>query len=158
MTINDLKCIRKWAPCPGQMLLYTRNEKVCFHPYASLEDVINKCKANEDGFLELHLFDESKEYRAIKGVGRAASKNKAASENDGIIEYLADFPCDDASSVFSETLLLENPFVQAERKPGEPSSLKKMDTITVLNHIAYDETGLATIDDYRMVMGVNNHD
>lgn len=151
MKIKDLKSIRECAPCPGQMLLYTRNDKVCFRPYASIDEVIDKCEANEDGFLELHLFDNTKEYRAIKGVGRAASKNK------GIIEHLADFPCDDASAVFSETLLLEN-IVQAERKLGEPSSLKKMDTITVLNHIAYDKTGLATIDDYRMVMGVNNHD
>lgn len=126
MKINELKDISN-APSQGQMLVYTRNN-VFFEPYDSIESVKNKFK--EDEVLEIHMFDEDKEYRAILSTSKRFKEGK--------IEAIVDF-ANKKDSVYPEHILLENTYA-AQGK------------ITVLNHIVYGENGMASIDQYRFVM------
>ena len=61
MTYQDLKRVNE-APKSGQLLAYTRKE-VYFQPYGSLAEAEGLLQ--EKTLLELHLFDNDKEYRAI---------------------------------------------------------------------------------------------
>lgn len=129
MKMTDLNKINE-APERGQMLTYTR-EKVFFEPYSSIESVREKFA--EQKLLEIHLFDQNREYRALA--------SESVRYRDGYVDTVSDFDRDEkdesgADAVYAESVLLEN--------GGR---------ITVLNHLRYDEeTGMAYVDDYRMVM------
>ena len=124
MKIDDLKQIGR-APQKGSHLLYTR-KKVLFGEYHSLDEFRSGLEGEE--LLEVHLFDDTSEYRAIT--------TESPRYPDGVIEWVADFE-DDGMNVYKETCLLEN--------NGK---------LTVLNHISYDpDNGMASIDDYRLVRG-----
>ena len=138
MRLSDLHKLREpgpgGAPSHGQMLIYTR-DKVFFQSYSTIDEVENAVGECSD-ILELHLFDSTKEYRAL------SSTSYRAKSSAGIIEYIADFPYAEAN-VFAENQMLE---MSADF--GNPGGI-----IRVLNHISYDESGMAAVDDYRMVMG-----
>lgn len=131
------------APEKGQLLAYIRREKLIFLPYEDLGEVDKLLSGKE--LLEVHLFDRIKEYRAITSRSRRFMRKESEAEQDpaesarqnsvGIIEYLADFP-DDEDTVYKETIRLE----------------KGQGTITVLNHITYNESGMAAVDDFRLCM------
>lgn len=130
MKYTDLTRVTE-APGGGQMLAYTR-EKVIFHKYANLEEVEQELANTE--ILELHLFDEKKEYRSIA--------SRSPRSEGGKFETVVEFPADRESDVYKETVMLEEEFGKA---------------ITVLNHIHYDKNnGMADIDNYRLRMGENN--
>ena len=141
MKFSDLKQFResgsRGAPVRGQMLVYTR-QGVLFQKYTSIDEIERLIEETFGGseILEIHLFDSEKEYRALSGTGSKAARA------GGVIEYTADFP-DETANVFVEEQLLE-----MKEDPGSPAG-----TIKVLNHISYDENGMASVDDYRMVMG-----
>lgn len=122
MKWNALKKIDN-APSQGRMFLYLRSG-VRFEVYSSLSNV-QEIIGNQE-ILELHLFDEHKEYRAL------------ASESprfpDGCIEWISDFTVKDC---FRDQVVIDD--------SGEP--------MTIVNHISYNDTGMANIDDYRLVMG-----
>lgn len=122
MLWKDLK-LTDQAPRSGQMLVYLRNE-VLFQPYTSLAQVQEI--VGPGPILELHLFDDKKEYRSIT--------SESSRHKDGVIEHVADFAYDE-DTVYKETPILE-----------------KGGTITVLNHLSYDKNGMASIDDYRLTM------
>lgn len=123
MKIEDLKRIEE-APERGTILAYTRKE-VLFHSYESLENICRELR--DETLLEMHLFDEKKEYRCI------ATESKCFPE--GVIEYIAEFS--DAFDVYKEKTLVEAGY--------------EADTLTVMNHIRYEESnGMAVIDDYRL--------
>lgn len=118
MKLNKIKD----APKSGWMLLYLRNQ-VKFQPYSSVQEVEDM--TGEQEILELHLFDKSKEYRAISTESKRFK--------DGVIEHIADF-ADDENRVYRQKTLLED---------GS--------ALTVLNLLRFDERGMAVIDDYRLV-------
>lgn len=122
-----LEQLEKWneAPDKGQLLIYTR-ETVLFHKYPSKTFVLELLEGQE--ILEMHLFDNQKEYRCI------LSRSKRW--ENGVIETIANFPIE-KENVYKEEILLEN-------------TKEKM---MVYNHIQYDENGMATIDNYRLAMG-----
>lgn len=125
MTLQDLKKLES-APAQGQMLVYTRQE-VIFKKYEGREELSEVLGDKE--LLELHLFDEQKEYRSVASRSRRFPS--------GVIETVADFPEEDKWTVFKESVLLED----------------SQEQITVLNHIAYnEENGMAYVDDYRLKM------
>lgn len=130
MKYNDLH-IEERAPHSGQVLAYTRT-KVLFEKYTDL----NKVKELLDGkeLLEVHLFDKNKEYRAVATRG----KRKFDNCNDGVIEHEANF-ADNKEEVYKEAVLLDKKY-------------SAYGSITVLNHIDYDELGMAKFDDYRLIM------
>lgn len=126
MKTQDLK---RWkeAPESGMMLAYTR-KNVIYKQYRRLEEVENALSGQE--LLELHLFDDLKEYRSIV--------TRSPRYPEGVIEAVIDFPEGDERSVFGETAFLEN----------------GRGTITVLNHLKYsDANGMVTVDNYRLKRG-----
>ena len=136
MRWNDMKAkmaqVEQKAPESGYLLAYTRSG-VIFQSYASL-DALDGVLQEE--LLELHLFDRDKEYRAIASI---------VEQDVHAIIHVADFSSSDKDYVYQERIKLE------------PSAVRKdqgitTDTITVLNHISYDEFGMAQIDDYRLMM------
>lgn len=141
MRWNDMKAkmaqAEQKAPESGYLLAYTRSG-VIFQSYASL-DALDGVLQEE--LLELHLFDRDKEYRAIA----SASRRSIVEQDVHAIIHVADFSSSDKDYVYQERIKLE------------PSAVRKdqgitTDTITVLNHISYDEFGMAQIDDYRLMM------
>lgn len=122
MKINDLKRISE-APEKGWLLALTR-QRVIFEPYHHLNDVTEKL--SDMDLLELHLFDEQKEYRMLSSARRP-------------IEWTADFDVTDIEHTYEEKMYLEAPY--------------KGKKLTVYNHIHYDENGMIQIDDYRLSMG-----
>lgn len=136
MRFTDLKKIYEngpeGAPKQGQLLIYAR-DKVMFQGYTSLEQVEKLCEGKE--ILEVHLFDREKEYRALSSTGSRAKRTS------GVIEYTACFPYD------KENVFMEKQILEMEARGSKTAS------IIVLNHISYNESGLASVDDYRMMMG-----
>lgn len=126
MTINNLEKLNQ-APENGYMLAYMRNQ-VVFKKYTSLEAV--KGDANGE-ILEIHLFDNEKEYRAICSTSKRFDK--------GTIETVVDFSEEDAYIADSD---VNKKFHNVSKK------------IKVLNHINYDSNGAAIIDNYRLVCEV----
>lgn len=118
---------KKEAPESGYILAYTRQE-VIFKPYKNELDL--EKNLGEQELLEVHLFNREKEYRAI------SSESKRFSEH--FVEYIADFDCKDPSKIFREKTKLEKEWSNRE--------------LIVLNHVAYDDDGMAAIDDYRLLV------
>lgn len=131
MRIENLKSINS-APQTGHILAYFRKSGILFEKYEAFEQVVAKLNAKmadaEDTLLELHLFDTSKEYRCIL--------TEAKSRVADYIEYFADFE-EDADSVYAEMVELEK---------------VHMGQLIVLNHISYQDNGMAVVDDYRLQM------
>ena len=119
----------KEAPDSGHYLIYTGN-KVEFKSYSSIAGFFSSID-DECDILEIHLFNQEKEYRAIASESAVYNKHQ-------FVEHVAKFP-DGKEDVYSETCYLEN--------GGK---------ITVLNHIGYgkdsdgNENGMIFVDDYRL--------
>lgn len=132
MLMNKLKRVKE-APEKGYVLAYFRSE-VVFRAYERLDTLLDEFASKEsdrNGLLELHLFDDDKEYRCVM----TGSKRYP----DGVIEHIADFR-EESISVLCERAKLEN-------------SVDGKTVLNVLNHIYYDETtGMAATDDYRLKM------
>lgn len=137
MTYQNLKRSNE-APESGQLLAYTR-KKVYFQPYDSLFDVA--ALLQNETLLELHLFDQDKEYRAIVTRSRRFA--------DGIIETIADFSEKEADAIYKEKIRL---FKENSYK-AKPADNVEHSFITVLNHISYGKNGMAYVDNYRLQMG-----
>lgn len=118
------------APKSGIMLIYTRKE-VIFERYQSLQDVEKRVNGQE--IMEVHLFDKEKEYRAL------ASQSKRFSGH--FIDKVFRAEEKDQDRIYSQEILLET---AEESKTG-------MKKIQVNNHITYSDTGMAVIDNYRLV-------
>ena len=123
------------APERGMALILARSG-VLYRSYGSLAEVDELMNGLD--VLEIHLFDQDREYRCIK------SDSKRYENRNGIIEHIADFR-EDPVSVYEESVILEN---KAKESSGK-------ERITILNHIAYDDdpatgSGMAIIDDYRL--------
>lgn len=123
------------APQKGFMLVYTR-QKIIFKEYSDIKDV-EKLLENIE-LLEVHMFDENKEYRAVSTTGNREFENSA----EGAIEHIADFKSDATTEygVYKDNILLDKSF-GVEHK-----------SVTVLNKVSYDDNGMANIDDYRLVI------
>lgn len=128
MKYESLKRLEE-APQSGYLLAYTR-EEVVFCKYDQDDNKPEK-KLDEKELLELHLFDNDKEYRCVSSESKRFPS--------GVIEAVIDFPENDEKTVYSETVLLDKYYKQTAEK------------ITVLNHIAYnEENGMAYVDNYRL--------
>lgn len=131
MNIQILKRIDK-APKSGLMLLYLR-DKVEFKEYNCLDEL--KLALGDKDILEIHLFDNNKEYRAIASTSKRFPS--------GVIEDISDFEyADDRSDcVKTESLVAESWCKEVAAK------------VAVINHVSYDENGMAMVDNYRLVRG-----
>lgn len=120
----------KDAPKSGIMLIYAR-DGVIFERYQSLQEVGKRVNGKE--LLEVHLFDGEREYRALS----SQSKRFTAHFIDNV--FIAEKK--DEDSIYSQDILLET---GEENKTG-------INKIRVDNHILYNDTGMALIDNYRLV-------
>ena len=108
------------APKKGMMYaLYV--DKVVYEPYVSKDSI-----KDEKNLLELHLFDEEKEYRFIK------RRNQVP-----IQEVISDI------DILGE---------KANKQNSYPETIFTEDDkqIKVINYISYDENDLLTIENYRL--------
>ena len=130
MKINELKQLND-APQKGHILAYFR-QGIVFEEYSNLNVLVEGLTQREDAgdeLLELHLFDQNKEYRCI------STRSKRYPE--GVIEHIADFKNDTEITVFMETVSLE----------------KGKGMLSVLNNIRYQEdNGMAVVEDYRQMV------
>lgn len=114
---------KEQAPATGTALIYTR-QNVIYENYNAIDQVAPLVGEHE--ILEIHLFDETKEYRAVV--------TQSARYRNGFIEHVADFSIEDAATVYVDTAAEEN---------GDGS-------IAVYNHLVY-EGGMVGIDNYRLM-------
>lgn len=123
------------APESGWMLAYLRKNGVIFKPYTDKNAIEDMVGAEE--ILELHLFDQNKEYRALA--------TESPRFDNGVIEHIADFSDDDNTVYRQKTIPEDGNF-------SEDLQTKLLNSIVVLNHLSFDRQGMATIDDYRMIV------
>ena len=116
-------------PERGYILYYTRQEVelIPFNTVNERNDILK-----DFDFLELHIFDNEKEYRITESQSHRFKDKK-------YISHCARFHEDE--DVYRERVLLKKNFTNNDRK-----------TITILNKLAYDESGMSYIDDYRLVI------
>lgn len=124
------------APEHGIMYaLYTG--RVVYEPYD--RDRLPSAEEMQKGLLELHLFDEYKEYRFI----RSARGDIELCVDDKIISY-----CDwDEKNVHSDTYT-EGKIITLTK--GQESPDESKDYVEIVNYISYDENDLMTINNYRL--------
>lgn len=128
MVVQDLR-IKDSAPAEGILLVYLR-QRIIFEKYNSIDEVIHKL--NGETLLELHMFDQDKEYRAITTTSRRFS--------NGLIEEVVDFPYfEGASDCFVTDSLTDNAFNTEVAK------------IRIINHLIYDDNGTVSVDNYRLI-------
>lgn len=122
MKWTDLNRVTE-APPKGMLLAYMRKE-VVFYEYSSLAEV-EKSLFNQD-VMEIHLFDERKEYRAL------------ATQSPRFPEHY-----------------IENVFVSEENEEKnvyiQNFLLEKKGTLQVKNWISYNEYGMAVVGNYQLV-------
>ena len=113
------------APERGMLYaLYT--DRMEYRPYER-EDLLLKEKDLQKNLLELHLFDEKKEYRFIK-------------KRKGELEVVV---CDARKDY--DDLYIEKIFTQEDEKEKNHASC-----IEVVNYLVYDENDLLKIKNYRL--------
>ena len=113
------------APERGMLYaLYT--DRMEYRPYER-EDLLLKEKDLQKNLLELHLFDEKKEYRFIK-------------KRKGETEIVVSEDEQDYDDLYTERI-----FTQKEEKEKNHAS-----SIEVVNYLVYDENDLLKIKKYRL--------
>lgn len=113
------------APERGMLYaLYT--DRMEYRPYER-ENLLLKEKDLQKNLLELHLFDEKKEYRFIK-------------KRKGELEVVV---CDERKDY--DDLYIEKIFTQEDEKEKNHASC-----IEVVNYLVYDENDLLKIKNYRL--------
>ncbi len=124
------------APDCGALLAYTR-EEVLFLIYASKEEAAG-CLADKE-VLEVHLFDEKKEFRMLE----SKSKRYAGENGIGVICAEMELTQLPEAEIFREEVLLEKNGAFCENS---------LDSIMVLNQVAYDDNGMAAVVNYQLVL------
>ena len=112
---------------PERGMLYAHyTDRMEYRPYER-EDLLLKEKDLQKNLLELHLFDEKKEYRFIK-------------KRKGELEVVV---CDERKDY--DDLYIEKIFTQEDEKEKNHASC-----IEVVNYLVYDENDLLKIKNYRL--------
>ena len=132
MRMNELKRLNE-APESGTALIYLISE-VKFQKYCGFEEL--EKIIGDEGILEMHLFDDQKEYRCI------VLESQRFKDKDGVIEAVVDGEGVSEDGIFPDACVLDGKYRQ-----------DLGDVITVLNYISYDENGMAHINGYRLMMG-----
>lgn len=128
------------SPKNGAYLIYF-SKKVFFGPFAGKEEVEKIMSLSEYGnLLEVHIFDDNKEFRAISTDDKR--------HKEGIICYIADFKYDDAGSSEENSVYIEKTEINMHSKSDSFYGNK----LWVLNHLKY-ENGMAYVDDFRLRIG-----
>jgi len=143
MKIEDLKKTDNWAKAPtqGQMLIYTSN-RVLYEFYDNLEAIETDEKIKNENVLEIHLFDDRKEFRAVNTESKRF-------ENGFIDCVISSKEAPDPDEEQSNGIDILHTYI--EKMFVDANSKKK---INVINCIKYDEnTGMSYINNYRISRG-----
>ena len=124
ITLDLSKC-----PSKGYILAYTRSQ-VIFKRYESVNQIGGFL--GEEDVLELHLFDRQKEYRLLTSRSKRYKK--------GYVEAEADFE-EREDKVYRQEAMLDIMDDITDTITGK---------LYVLNHVNYDDAGMAVVDNYRM--------
>lgn len=122
-------------PANGYVLAYFRGS-ILFDRYtqvSQLEEQLN----SKGQLLELHVFDDTKEYRLV------------VKDNGDTIEQLIEDSEDQDTKV--ELVKVVDTF--AKNTAEEYALSQVMPTLKVINYIDYDENGMITINNYRLAPG-----
>lgn len=122
--VDLIKEIQKKAPESG-MVYAVYQERVEYEAYRSLTEVLARENLTE-GLLELHLFDEHKEYRFIK-------KRRG---------FISELICDDNYGDEKENTYEEQIYTE--------DSKGKEGKVCVVNYITFDKDDLLQIEEYRL--------
>lgn len=101
-------------------------DRMVFQEYT--KDQLSKDAYLEDKLLEMHLFDENKEYRYIKS-------------------RLKEIECIIDDSIEHEDVYVESTYIQSNLDEEVTSSTNR---VNVVNYIQYDADDLLTITNYRL--------
>lgn len=113
-------------PEKGYLLAYTR-ARVIFTRYENTGQL--EALLGQQDILELHLFDRKREYRLIASESRRY-------QTKGYVETVADF-AEKEDEVYRQETMLD-------------IKDKNFNKLYVLNHVHYDDVGMAAVDNYRM--------
>ena len=127
------------APERGMLYaLYT--DRMEYGPYER-EELFLRGKGLTENLLELHLFDEKKEYRFIKKRKRKTEIEEEETEiGKGEIEVVVSDEGKDYDDLYIERI-----FTQKDEKEKNHASC-----IEVVNYLVYDENDLLKIKNYRL--------
>ncbi len=127
------KLIEEKAPAAGYVLAYTR-KCLLFKPYSDKGNVEGLFAEDAD-IVEIHLFNDEKEYRIVSSESRRYES--------GYVDHVADFESG------GDSTYVQNIYLDLRKEDMADISA---DTIEVVNHIKYTDEGMAYIDDYRLSM------
>lgn len=123
------------APDAGIIYLSLRTEKIILQKYRNLQEVTAILMSKEeDGLLELHLFNDKKEYRWLRsvkspdGLEHVVPKSKDVNSDSGERE------------TFVENVYVEERFAKEDIK-----------IVGIVNYLDFDEDDLLRITDYRLM-------
>ena len=93
------------------------------------EETLDEIKLKAEELIELHIFDDNREYRIVNS-------------NRGNIEVIIDdsYECDDT--------YIEKVYI-SENDPDKSEGFKDSDMISVINYLKYDDMGMLKIVNYR---------
>lgn len=116
----------QYAPKTGIVYALLKRDYI-FEQYSG--EIVEKICSMAEDLLELHIFDETKEYRVIKS-------------NRGDIEVLVDdsYSCDDK---YTEKVFI------SKNGPDQSDGFNDNDKISVVNYLKYDDNGMVKIANYR---------
>ena len=123
-------------PASGHLLAYLR-KKVIFRPYGSIDGIGNLL--GDGDLLEIHLFDDEKEYRAVK------TRGSLQGEDRDYIECTVPGADDTGQECYKEEVLLEHH--EGDVLPGHGHG-----SLVVWNYLKYSKEGMAYVNNYRLSM------
>ena len=101
--------------------------KIIYEAYSDV--TLDEIKSKLDELIELHIFDDNREYRIVNS-------------NRGSIEVIIDdsYECDDT--------YIEKVYI-SENDPDKSEGFKSDDMVSVINYLKYDDMGMLKIVNFR---------
>lgn len=130
------------APSTGYILAYTRKQKPVFRKYCSIEQI--KSEYADEELLEIHLFNDNKEYRAISST---SNKNKNGFIECIVTDSMYKILRDESGNALSKGSSYE--VYEEITKLDEP--FETTGWLKVCNYIEFNDRGMSKIIDYRLI-------
>lgn len=132
--INQL--FRKIDQAPSTGILYlSLRDQILLQRYFSMEEVKSILTSkDEDGILEIHLFDSKKEYRWLRSVKHLNGLEHVVSDGGEVISE------SEQRNTFEENVFVEERF-------GKDNNIQR---IAIVNYLGFDEEDSLRVVDYRL--------
>lgn len=132
--INQL--FRKIDQAPSTGILYlSLRDQILLQRYFSMKEVKSILTSkDEDGILEIHLFDSKKEYRWLRSVKYLNGLEHVVSDDGEVISE------SEQRDIFEENVFVEERF-------GKDNNIQR---IAIVNYLGFDEEDSLRVVDYRL--------